>query len=87
MTPKKINGRVSTAIREARDAVRVQKEAPSFTYSERNRFRLRHIFREEARRFELAVVFGRKKKLPLPVFACENTDEAAPDLAWEGDAS
>ena len=66
------------AMREARTALCVGprvEQVRSLTAQELDRFMHRRIMREDARRFELGVVFGKKKKLPMPVFACENTSD------------
>lgn len=64
------------AMREARTALcigpRVE-QVRALTPQELDRFMQRRIMRDDARRFELSVAFGKKKKLPMPVFACENT--------------
>ena len=68
---------MNRAMREARTALcigpRVE-QVRTLTPQELDRLMQRRIMRDDARRFELGVVFGKKKKLPMPVFACENTE-------------
>lgn len=54
-------------------------QAKPLTLNERDRFMHRRIERENAIRDAAAALLAKKKKLPLPVFACENTaDQVRP---------
>lgn len=49
-------------------------QVPPLTKNQIDRFMQRRLDHEAARRASIAEVFGKKKKLPLPVFSCENTE-------------
>lgn len=80
--------RTRKALREARFLVKMRVfwntihvvRAPELTPNERDRYTQRRIEHDAAMRERAAQVFGRKKKLPLPVFSCENERYHESDL-------
>lgn len=78
-----------TALYQARTATHVPPRVPQvreLTPNERDRFMQRRLEHDGAMRLRAAEVFGRKKKLPLPVFSCENTgdEQVRPRVLGEG---
>lgn len=75
------------AIRNAARAVIVNRvtQVRELTPNERDRLMQRRLDAEATRRESIAQVFGKKKKLPLPVFACENSegDQVRPRIVKE----
>ena len=69
---------VRKALREARTATLIQPrtvQVPALTPNQIDRLMHRRIEREQAIRDAAAALLAKKKKLPLPVFACENTGD------------
>lgn len=78
-----------TALRQARTATHVPprvQQVRELTANERDRLMHRRLDHDAAMRERAAQVFGRKKKLPLPVFPCENTgdEQVRPRVLGEG---
>lgn len=66
------------ALHQARTATHVPPRVPQvreLTANERDRLMHRRLDYDAAMRERATQVFGRKKKLPLPVFSCENTGD------------